>query len=106
VPSFYVADDEWKGVAHAHTRTLEASYGRIEQRDYWLITEPEYLRFLNPQNAWREVGAIGMVVRQRTMAELTSQEIGYYLLSGTPTVERFATAVRGQLRPDGSLAFQ
>jgi predicted transposase YbfD/YdcC len=91
----YVADDEWKGVAYAHTRTLEAGHGRIEQRDYWLISEPEYLRFLNPHNAWREVGAIGMVVRQRTIAGLTSHEIGYYLLSGSPTVERFATAVRG-----------
>jgi predicted transposase YbfD/YdcC len=91
----YVADDAWKGVAHAHIGTVEAGHGRIEQRDYWLITEPEYLRFLNPQNAWREVGAIGMVARQRTVAGISSWETGYYLLSGTPTVEHFATAVRG-----------
>jgi predicted transposase YbfD/YdcC len=91
----YVADDAWEGVAHAHTRTIDAGHGRIETRDYWLITEPDYLRFLNPHSVWREVGGIGMVVRQRTIAGLTTQETGYYLLSGTPTIERFAAAVRG-----------
>jgi predicted transposase YbfD/YdcC len=91
----YVADDAWEGVAHAHTRTIDAGHGRIETRDYWLITEPDYLRFLNPHSVWREVGGIGMVVRQRTIAGVTTQETGYYLLSGTPTIERFAAAVRG-----------
>lgn len=91
----YVADDDWVGVAHAHTRTVEAGHGRIETRDYWLITEPDYLRFLNPHDVWRDVGGIGKVIRQRTIAGMTSQETGYYLLSGNPTIERFASAVRG-----------
>lgn len=91
----YVADDDWVGVAHAHTRTVEAGHGRIETRDYWLITEPDYLRFLNPHDVWRDVGGIGKVIRQRTIAGMTAQETGYYLLSGNPTIERFASAVRG-----------
>ena len=36
-----------------------------------------------------------MVVRQRSVAGQTSQETGYYLLSGTPTARSFAGAVRG-----------
>lgn len=39
---------------------------------------------------------MGMVVRQRTVAGQTSQETGYYLLSGAPTARSFAGAVRGQ----------
>lgn len=91
----YAADDAWQDVAHAHTRTVEAAHGRIETRDYWLITEPDYLRFLNPKGVWRAVGGIGMVVRERTIAGVTTHATGYYLLSGTPTIARFATAVRG-----------
>jgi predicted transposase YbfD/YdcC len=91
----YVADDNWLGVAQHHTRTVEAGHGRIETRDYWLITEPDYLRFLNPKNAWRDVGGIGMVKRQRTSGDISSHEESYYVLSGSPTVERFANAVRG-----------
>lgn len=64
----YVADDGWQQVAHDHVRTVEADHGRIETRDYWLITEPDYLRYLNPKGAWRNVGGIGMVVRERSVA--------------------------------------
>lgn len=91
----YAADDQWVGVAHAHTRTVEAGHGRIETREYWLITEPDYLCFLNPKRVWRDVGGIGMVRRARTIAEVTTYETSYYLLSGTPTIARFARAVRG-----------
>lgn len=91
----YVADDEWVGVEHAHTRTVDAGHGRIETRDYWLLTQPDYLDFLNLHDEWKNVGGIGMVVRQRTIADVTSKETGYYLLSGAPTIERFASAVRG-----------
>jgi predicted transposase YbfD/YdcC len=91
----YVAADQWKDVAHEHTRSVEAGHGRIETRDYWLITEPSYLEYINPKGAWRDVGGIGMVVRERTMAGQTSQETGYYLLSGTPSARSFAGAVRG-----------
>ena len=80
---------------HAHTRTIDAGHGRIETRDYWLITEEEYLGFLNPHDEWKSVGGIGMVLRQRTIGGVSSKETGYYLLSGVPTIERFASAVRG-----------
>jgi predicted transposase YbfD/YdcC len=90
-----VVDDNWQGVQHAHTRTVEKDHGRLETRDDWLLTEPDYLAFLNPKKVWREVGGIGMVVRERTIADVTTFATGYYLLSGTPTVERFAKAVRG-----------
>jgi predicted transposase YbfD/YdcC len=91
----YVADDDWVGVEHAHTRTINAGHGRIATRENWLITEPDYLGFLNPHDEWTNVGGIGRVVRQRTMAGVTSHETGSYLLSGTPTIERFANALRG-----------
>lgn len=91
----YVAEDGWQGVTHDHTRTVEAGHGRIEVRDYWLITERDYLDFVNSKGIWKGVGGIGMVIRERTVGPVTTQETGYYLLSGTPTAHTFAHAVRG-----------
>jgi predicted transposase YbfD/YdcC len=91
----YVAADDWQGVVHQHVRTLEADHGRIETPDYWLITEPEYLEYLNPKGVWRDVAGIGMVVRERIGDGQTSQENGYSRLSGHPTARSFAGAVRG-----------
>lgn len=91
----YVAADSWQGVGHDHTRTIEAGHGRIEVRDYWLITEAEYLHYINPNGKWHKVGGIGMVVRERVEDNVTSVQTSYYLLSGTPTATSFAQAVRG-----------
>ncbi len=91
----YVAADGWQGVAHDYDRTVESGHGRIEQREYWLIHEQEYLAFLNPKGRWHKLGAIGRVVSQRSRGTSTTSETRYYLLSGRPSAQRFAHAVRG-----------
>lgn len=50
---------------------------------------------MNPKGVWHNVGGIGMVVRERTVQNVTTREASYYLLSGTPTASTFAHAVRG-----------
>lgn len=67
-----VAAAVWVGVAHAHTRTVEAGHGRVATRGAWLSTTPDYLRFLNPKSAWRDGGGSGMVGGQRTVAGVTA----------------------------------
>lgn len=91
----YAVADQWKGVAHDYERTIESGHGRIEQREYWLLHEQEYLTYLDPQRRWHRLGAIGMVVSQRSIGMTTTSETRYYLLSGRPTAKRFAEAVRG-----------
>ena len=96
VDSFgYAAADDWKRVAHDHYRTVESGHGRIETREYWLLNEAEYLAFLNPKEAWWNLGAIGMVVSERLEGTASSTEQRYYILSGRPTARSFAKAVRG-----------
>jgi len=91
----YVAADGWQGVEHQHSRTVDAGHGRIEVRDYWLMTESEYVAYINAKGVWSKLGAIGMVVRERSVAGSTTTQTSYYILSGTPTVASFAQAVRG-----------
>ncbi len=90
----YAAADRWQGVAHEHHRTVSGDHGRIEQRDYWLIREAEYLHYLNPKRAWVGLSAIGMVVTERQSAGTTSQECRYYIVGGDVGAVAFADAVR------------
>jgi predicted transposase YbfD/YdcC len=90
----YVTADGWQGIAHDHHRTVSGDHGRIEQRDYWLIHEPEYLAYVNAQGTWTDLRAIGMVATERRDGATLSQDWRYYIVGGALDAPAFATAVR------------
>ncbi len=92
----YADDDDWRGVAHAHYRTVTGEHGRIETRDYWVIHEPEELAYLNPNGRWKGLSGIGIIQTERISNDIPAYERRYYMLSGTPNAAAFAQAVRGQ----------
>lgn len=90
----YVETDDWQDVAHEHHRSITGDHGRIEQRDFWLLKEREYLEYLNPKGTWAGLSAIGMVVSERRVRGTITEERRYYIVGGEVGVEEFADAVR------------
>jgi predicted transposase YbfD/YdcC len=89
----YATEDGYQDVAHDHDTQVEKGHGRLDTRRYTLITEPEYLAYLDPTGQWRGLAAIGMVETERQTAHATTTERRYYLTSHTD-VKRFAAAAR------------
>ena len=87
-------DDGWRGVVHQHHQAVTKAHGRIEQRDAWLIQEPEYLAYLNPKGRWAGLRAIGMVATERRDGATVAQERRYYIVGGAVDVGAFAEATR------------
>ena len=57
VDSFEQAErTHFDGVAHDRVETVNGGHGRIETRRCWTITDPEYLRYLNPNPPKEGVG--------------------------------------------------
>lgn len=98
--------DSFKGTAYIKERetyeTLEKGHGRIEKRVYTVITDQEYLTYLNPDGSWKKLNSIGHVVATRTIKGITSQENRYYILSITQA-QQFAHAVRNHWGIENSL---
>jgi predicted transposase YbfD/YdcC len=69
------------GVAHQTYRTLEKGHGRIEERRWWTIHDPEYLAHLNPTGAWPKLASIAMVEAERTIGETVTGETRYFIAS-------------------------
>jgi predicted transposase YbfD/YdcC len=90
----YVEDDGWRGVAHQHHQEVTKAHGRLEQREAWLIQEPEYLTYLNPKGRWAGLSAIGMVATERRDGTTVTQERRYYIVGGAVDVTAFAAATR------------
>lgn len=86
---------DFAGIAHETYTTLEKGHGRIERRRYWLITEPEYLAWLDPEGHWPGLSSVGMVEAERREGDTLTRETRTYLSSLDGDAEAFAKAVRG-----------
>jgi len=70
--------------------TKEKDHGRIEKREYCLLTD---LSWLTEQSEWAGLNALGMVRSTVTRNGNTSSDIRYFISSITET-DRFAYAIR------------
>jgi predicted transposase YbfD/YdcC len=74
-------------------RTVEKAHGRLEIREYWTISDPAILEYLDPEKRWKGLQGIGMVRAERRMDQEITKETRYFLLSFS-SVKTFAYAVR------------
>jgi predicted transposase YbfD/YdcC len=79
---------------------VEADHGRIETRTATVSAE---IGWLQKQHQWPGLKAIGKVVRVRDMAEKTTTETAYYLLSRVLSPERFNQVARQHRGIENSL---
>jgi predicted transposase YbfD/YdcC len=82
--------------------TAEKGHGRIERRRYWLVDDPEYLAYLNPNGAWSNLRGVGMVQAEREVGGVVTSERRYYLCS-VGTVREFREAQRGHWSIENNL---
>lgn len=87
-----VREGRTSGLNYARHATVEKEHGRIETRQYWQASAPDWL----PEfGEWRDLRSVGCVSATRTRGEVTSTETRYYLSSLAVEAPRFAAAVRG-----------
>ena len=92
--TFRMAEQEgFASVTAEADRTIEKAHGRLEIREYWTISDPAILAYLDPEQRWEGLRGIGMVRAERRLKQEVTQETRYFLLS-FPSVKTFAYAVR------------
>lgn len=79
---------------HDTYQRVEKGHGRLERRQYWTISDPACMAYLNAKQAWTGLRSIGMVEAQRTVGEQVSTERRYYLTSLPGEARAFGAAVR------------
>lgn len=84
----------FQDIAHDYKQTIDGDHGRVEIREYWTISDSEFIRYLNPQGEWEGLRSIGMVKAQRRWDGKTSIEKRYYITSLAGDATEFGRAVR------------
>ena len=83
----------FRDIIHDYYRTVDGDHGRIEIREYRIISDPEFIGYLNPEGEWKGLRSIGMVKAERRVAGKTSFENRYYITSLSGDAMQFGRAV-------------
>ena len=90
----YAQEINFQDVAYDFHKTVNGGHGRIEIRQHWTISEPEFISYLNLKGKWKQLNCIGMVEAERQIGDKIEQEIRYYISSLSGDALEFGFAVR------------
>jgi len=75
-------------------QTVEKGHGRIEIRECWTTSDPDYLPFVRNASAWANLRTLAMVRAERRQADKRSVEVRYYLSSLESKADKLLHATR------------
>ena len=71
----------FKDAPYDHAETRDKGHGRIETRECWSISDPEYIQSLKGASKWKGLNSIAMVRATRVTAKKTTVKTRYYISS-------------------------
>jgi predicted transposase YbfD/YdcC len=85
---------DFKYASFDYKKTVNKGHGRIEVRECWSTSNPEYLRLIRGLENWAGLQSIIMVVRTRIIGNQEIKYVRYYISSLLNNAERILQAVR------------
>ena len=85
---------EMRWVVCDHHRTVDEGHGRLEVRECWCTSAPEYLEYVTTQADWQGIRSIAMVQAEREQAGRTTVTRRYFISSLESDAKRLLNAVR------------
>lgn len=81
-----LADPTGRRIPYATAQTINKGHGRLETRQCWTISQPDYIRYLDPQGRWAGLQTVVKVESHRRVGDEQTSEVRYYLtsLAGDP----------------------
>ena len=90
----------FKDIEHDYHKTLDKDHGRIETREYWCVSD---LEWLETRQKWEGLRTIGMVRAHRTIGDKTTVEDRYFISSLEMNAELMGNAIRRHWGIENSL---
>lgn len=85
---------EMRWVDCDHHRTVDKGHGRIEVRECWSTSDPEYLKYIATLAEWRGLQSIAMVESKRRIGDETTVTRRYFISSLRSDAKALLNAVR------------
>lgn len=90
-------------VPHGYHRTVNKGHGRIEIRECWTLSAPNYLDYLRQRRQWSGLQTVVMVRAERRLQGKRTRAIRYYISSLANDARRLLASVRKHWGIENSL---
>jgi predicted transposase YbfD/YdcC len=87
-------DQNFKYASLDYAKTTNSGHGRIDVRECWSTSNPEYLQLIRNVENWAGLQSIAMVICTRIIAEKQTKHIRYYITTLPSDAERILHVVR------------
>lgn len=83
--------DNFDGIDFDFHKTVDGDHGRIETREYYIVSDIDWL---DSKKTWNNLNTIGMVISERDTGKKVSKEARYFICSIPKDAKLFAKSVR------------
>lgn len=94
--------DGFAGQGYSYDETVNGGHGRVETRKCWVTTDPEQLRYVDPDHEWEGLESLVMVRYEKAGHE-PKKANRYYISSLKAPASELLKAVRGHWGIENSL---
>jgi predicted transposase YbfD/YdcC len=96
ISTLFAVDQEqnFKYASLEYAKTINKGHGRIDIRECWCTSNPEYLTLLRGFKNWPGLKSIAMVICTRIIAGEETKYVRYYITSLPGNAKRILSAVR------------
>lgn len=81
-------------VPHGYHRTVNKGHGRIEIRECWTLSDPEYMDYVRQRHQWSGLQTVVMVRAERRINGKRSRAMRYYISSLANGAQRILQGIR------------
>ncbi len=86
---------EMKRVPWDYEKTVNKDHGRLEIRECWATSDPEYLEYIATLGDWRGLQSIAMVKAERCIGAQREVKTRYFISSLPSDAKQLLSAIRG-----------
>lgn len=94
---------DWATWQTDYHRSVHKGHGRLETREVWTVSDPDWLAYLNPHSRWPQLGCVALVRTERRLGDKAEVSHRYFIASLDGTAKTLARAVRHHWRIENSL---
>jgi predicted transposase YbfD/YdcC len=84
----------YEGIPHSYAKVVNKDHGRIEIRQCWTISDPEYLANMRDGQRWEGIQTLVMILSERRIGDEIEVQDRYFISSLASNAEKILRAKR------------